>query len=85
MDIPFNIYMLTPSVLVQPIYSGWNLTSANNIGTWGEVIQVNASTTIVDVGNFVFYNPADIPMIYSSDTNQFYNVVDEDLIFFIEA
>jgi hypothetical protein len=77
--------MQPPNVLVQPIYSGWNLITANNIGTWGEVVQINPNTLPFNVGNIVFYNPQDVPLIYSQYTNQFYNVLNEDRILFIES
>lgn len=77
--------MQPPNVLVQPIYSGLNLIAANNMGGWGTVIQVNYNTLNVVEGNVVFYNPQDIPMIYSNDTNQFYNIVNEGKILFVEG
>jgi hypothetical protein len=77
--------MQPPNVLVQPIYSGWNLITANNIGAWGEVVQINPNTLPFNVGNIVFYNPQDVPLIYSYDTNQFYNVLNEDRILFVEG
>lgn len=77
--------MQPPNVLVQPIYSGMNLILANNIGSWGEVVQVNTSTLSVVTGNIVFYNPQDVPIIYSVDTNQFYNVLPEERILFVEG
>jgi hypothetical protein len=83
--LPFEIYMQPPNVLIQPIYSGLNLTLANNIGGWGTVIQVNYNTLNVVEGNVVFYNPQDIPIIYSNDTNQFYNIVNEGKILFVEG
>ena len=85
MSLPFNIYMQPPNVLVQPTQSGYNLTSANNIGIWGEIVQVNLSTFSYSVGNVVFYNPQDVPLIYSYDTNQYYNILDEDKILFVEG
>lgn len=83
--LPFEIYMQPPNVLLQPIYSGMNLISANNIGAWGTVIQTNPNTLNVVTGNVVFYNPQDIPTIYSNDTNQFYNIVNEGKILFVEG
>lgn len=77
--------MQPPNVLVQPIYSGWNLITANNIGVWGEVVQINPSTLPYNVGNIVFYNAQDVPLIYSYDTNQYYNVLDEERILFVEG
>lgn len=77
--------MQPPNVLIQPIYSGLGLVSSYPTGTWGEVIQTNRDTLSYNTGNIVFYNPQDIPLIYSFDTNQFYNVVDESKIYFIEA
>lgn len=85
MPLPFNIYMQPPNVLLQPIYSGNGLISANNIGAWGTVIQTNPSTLNVVTGNIVFYNPQDVPIIYSSGTNQFYGVVPESKILFVEG
>jgi hypothetical protein len=83
--LPFNIYMQPPNVLLQPIYSGLNLFLANNIGAWATVVQVNPNTLNVVEGNVVFYNPQDVPIIYSSDTNQFYNIINEDRILFVEG
>ncbi len=77
--------MQPPNVLIQPIYSGLGLISASNIGGWGTVIQVNYNTLNVVEGNVVFYNPQDIPIIYSNDTNQFYNIVNENKILFVEG
>jgi hypothetical protein len=85
MPLPFEIYLQPPNVLVLPLYSGWNLFPAQNSGLWGEIVQTNRDTISYNVGDVVFYNEGTRPIIYSSDTNVFYNIIDEGTIFFKEA
>lgn len=81
----FNIYMYPPNVLISPINPGYKFIGSNNIGQWGEIIQINASTTDFNVGNVVFYNPSNLPLIYNFNSLQFYNVVDETQILYTQA
>jgi len=83
MGLPFNIYLYSPTVLAQPLYSGQKLSSANNIGTWGQIFQINALSTFA-VDDVIFYDPANMPIIYSSDATQNYALVDEAKILFKE-
>jgi hypothetical protein len=80
MSLPFAIYMQPPSLLIQPSISGCNLISANNVGQWGTIIQVNPSTLPFNVGNVVFYNTNDLSMIQDASTNIFYGVLNEEKI-----
>lgn len=85
MPLPFEIYLQPPNVLIFPLYSGWNLTLANNIGLWGEIVQTNRDTLAYNVGDVVFYNQTETPIIYSSDSGENYNIINENTIFFKEA
>lgn len=85
MSLPFAIYMQPPSLLIQLSNSGCNLISANNLGQWGTIIQVNPSTLPFNVGNVVFYNTNDLSIIQDTSTNIFYGVLNEEKILFTEA
>ena len=76
--------MQSPYIVVGLATSKVGLISSNNIGAWGEVMQINPSTYNVAVGDFVFYNQVS-PSVYCVANSSFYNTIDEGDVIFIEA
>lgn len=85
MPLPFDIYMQPPNLLVLPLYSGWDLFSANSQSSWAEIVQINRDTLAYNVGDVVFYNQTDQSAIYSATDGLYYNVIDEGKVLFVEA
>lgn len=84
MPLPFSIYIQPNNILVSPASSNWNLIGVNGVGIWGEIVQLSPSVLSFDVGDIVFYNQQNAPAIYSYDSFEYYNIIDEDRIFFLE-
>lgn len=85
MSLPFTIYLNQPSILVQPTNSLMDLSSADNLGAFGEVVQTNITTISFSVGDIVFYNISDGTAIRYSGDDTTYVVIDEDKILFKEG
>lgn len=85
MPLPFTIYLNQPSILVQPTNSLMDLSSADNLGAFGEVVQTNMTTISFSIGDIVFYNVSDGTAISYSGDGSTYVVIDEDKILFKEG
>jgi len=85
MALPFTIYLNQPSILVQPTNSFIGLSSADNLGSFGEVVQTNITTISFSVGDIVFYNISDGTAIGYSGDDTTYIVVNEEKILFKEG
>ena len=85
MPLPFTIYLTPPSILVQPTNSLMDLSSADNLGAFGEVVQTNIATISFSVGDIVFYNISDGTAISYLGDDTTYIVIDEDKILFKEG
>ena len=84
MALPFTIYLNQPSILVQPTNSFIGLSSADNLGSFGEVVQTNITTISFSVGDIVFYNASDGLIFNYLEDNTTYVVINEDKILFKE-
>jgi co-chaperonin GroES (HSP10) len=62
-----------------------DLSSADNLGAFGEVVQTNITTISFSVGDIVFYNISDGTAIRYSGDGTIYVVINEDKILFKEG
>ena len=85
MPLPFTIYLNQPSILVQPVASSMDLTSADGYGAFGEVVQINPTTISFYIGDIVFYNVSDGNIISYAGDDSTYVVINEDKILFKEG
>ena len=79
-----SLTMRPPFILVISSESLQELGNVNRFGIWAEVIQVNSSTTGIAVGDIVYYLEEGSPTIVDTKDNQYYYIVDESKIMFIE-
>jgi len=84
MAIAASIYMTPPNILISDTLSGWGFLPVDGGGKFGKVEQINTSTTIVNVGNVIFYNVEDVASVIYGDTNV-YKAINENKVIFIES
>lgn len=83
MGLPITLQ--PPYILIEPGESTQGTIALNNIGQFGVVFQINASTTICAEGDTVFYIVESQAAIQKDGTGDIYFAIDETKIIYVEA
>jgi hypothetical protein len=83
MPLPFSVTLMPPYLIMQSTTSTEDISSVNTPGRWAEVMQVNASTTGIAVGDVVYYIQDNSPQIVYTKDGTVYNLIDESNVYFI--
>jgi len=83
MGLPITLQ--PPYILIESGESTDGNIAVNNIGQFGVVFQINASTTICAEGDTVFYIIENQAAIQKDGTGAVYFAIDETKIIYVEA
>jgi len=78
------ITLQPPYILIEAGASNDGNIAVNNIGQFGVVFQINASTTICAEGDTIFYIVENQAAIQKDGTGAVYFSIDESKIIFVE-